>query len=90
MGKILEEACGVSRWLARRASWPVVQLLVLLIRAYQLLIAPAMRPCCRFEPSCSSYAVQTLEKDGLLKGLVKTTWRLCRCHPFGKGGYDPP
>lgn len=80
---------GLQRAL-RLIAWPLIQALILLVRAYQLLIAPALRPSCRFEPSCSRYAVETLSKDGLVKGLAKTTWRLCRCHPFGKGGYDPP
>ncbi len=81
-----------QRWrrVLRLASWPLVKLLVLLIRGYQLLIAPAMGPRCRFEPSCSCYAIQSLEKDGFVRGLLKTTWRLCRCQPYGKGGYDPP
>jgi uncharacterized protein len=85
-------ASAGQRWrrALRFASWPLVKLLVLLIRGYQLLIAPAMGPRCRFEPSCSCYAIQSLEKDGLVRGVLKTTWRLCRCQPYGKGGYDPP
>jgi putative membrane protein insertion efficiency factor len=80
---------GVRKAL-RLASWPLVQVLILMVRGYQLLITPVMRPCCRFEPSCSRYAIVSLEKDGLVKGVLKTAWRLCRCQPYGKGGYDPP
>ena len=78
------------RKVLRLAAWPLVKLLILLIRGYQQLIAPVMRPCCRFEPSCSCYAIQSLEQDGLGRGVFKTAWRLCRCQPYGKGGYDPP
>jgi len=74
----------------RRLSAPVVLLLVGLVRLYQRLIAPGLRPRCRFTPTCSAYAVESLQKYGVIKGLAKTTWRLCRCHPLGRPGYDPP
>ena len=45
---------------------------------------------CRFQPSCSAYAVDAINKYGALKGLLKTIWRLLRCNPFSKGGYDEP
>jgi len=61
-----------------------------LIAGYQYLVSPLLGPCCRFAPSCSDYAVQSLQKYGLLKGFAKTTWRLLRCQPLCKGGYDPP
>ena len=61
-----------------------------LIRIYQWVISPLFPGSCRFEPSCSRYAIVSLEKDGLVKGALKTAWRLCRCQPYGKGGYDPP
>jgi putative membrane protein insertion efficiency factor len=98
----VREACELSvpvgaatagqrmRKVLRLASWPLVKLLVLLARGYQLLVAPALGARCRFEPSCSCYAIQSLEKDGLVRGVFKTAWRLCRCQPYGKGGYDPP
>lgn len=44
---------------------------------------------CRFQPSCSEYAIQAINKYGPLKGVWKIIWRLLRCHPFSKGGYDP-
>ncbi len=68
----------------------MVGLLLLLIAGYQRLISPLLGPGCRFSPSCSEYAAQSLRKDGVVKGLAKTTWRLLRCHPFCRGGYDPP
>lgn len=45
--------------------------------------------CCRFYPSCSQYAIESIEKHGLLLGVIKSTWRVLRCNPFSRGGYDP-
>ena len=59
------------------------------IRAYQLIISPWLRPSCRFTPSCSEFARQAIAKYGVARGLVLTTQRLLRCHPFHAGGYDP-
>jgi putative membrane protein insertion efficiency factor len=60
------------------------------IRGYQLVVRPILPPACRFEPSCSEYARQALELHGLGRGLWLATRRLLRCHPFHRGGYDPP
>lgn len=60
-----------------------------LIRFYQNCISPYKRPCCRFVPSCSEYALQALEEHGFLKGSLLSLWRIVRCNPFSKGGYDP-
>lgn len=76
--------------LQRLLSGLAVGFLLWLIRGYQRLVAPLLGPCCRFTPSCSVYAAQSLKKYGLLKGVGKTIWRLLRCQPFCKGGYDPP
>jgi len=75
-----------ARWL----GWPVRATLLLLLAAYQRLVSPALPPCCRFVPSCSTYAREALSKHGLCLGLLKTAWRLARCHPLCRGGYDPP
>lgn len=56
---------------------------------YQRLVSPALPRRCRFEPTCSSYAVQALRQFGILRGLVLATWRILRCNPFNHGGYDP-
>ncbi len=63
--------------------------LILLIRVYQYTISPLLGPTCRFEPSCSHYAVDALRKYGPLKGSLMATRRILRCHPFNDGGYDP-
>lgn len=59
------------------------------IEVYRRVISPALPRRCRYEPTCSSYAVQALEQFGILRGLVLATWRLLRCNPFNHGGYDP-
>lgn len=64
-------------------------LLVLPIRAYQLVISPLLGPRCRFHPSCSAYAVEAISRRGPLAGLWLTVRRLGRCHPWNPGGLDP-
>ena len=66
------------KWLALRA-----------IRLYQRSVAPGRPPACRFEPSCSHYGYEAIEKHGLLSGGWLTLRRLGRCHPFHARGYDP-
>jgi hypothetical protein len=65
-------------------------LVVLLIRIYQVLLSPLLGPSCRFEPSCSRYAIACVETHGVLHGLWLSIKRISRCHPFHPGGYDPP
>jgi uncharacterized protein len=62
---------------------------VKLIKLYQKLISPMFPPSCRFYPTCSEYAVQSISKYGAFWGGVKAVWRILRCNPFNKGGYDP-
>ena len=59
------------------------------IKVYQLLISPLFGSRCKFYPSCSEYAVQSIQRFGILRGLVLAGWRLLRCNPFSHGGYDP-
>ena len=65
------------------------RVIIFLIRLYQKHISPYKKPCCRFYPSCSAYAIEALEKKGVVKGSFMALWRILRCNPFGKGGYDP-
>jgi putative membrane protein insertion efficiency factor len=60
-----------------------------LIKFYQRNISPMGPPRCRYIPTCSAYALEALEKYGFLKGSRLAVWRLLRCNPFSKGGYDP-
>jgi len=62
---------------------------VLPIRLYQLLLSPLAGERCKYYPSCSEYAVQAIERFGILRGLVLAGWRLLRCNPWSRGGYDP-
>ncbi|HEX2982304.1 MAG TPA: membrane protein insertion efficiency factor YidD [Ignavibacteriales bacterium] len=62
---------------------------IFLIRIYQKFISPLFPPSCRFYPTCSEYAVQALNKYGFFKGSAMAVWRILRCNPFNKGGYDP-
>ena len=62
---------------------------LLLIRLYQLVISPLFPAACRFQPTCSHYATQALQKHGLLKGGYLAIKRIISCHPWGKSGYDP-
>ena len=59
------------------------------ILAYQRVISPALPRRCRYEPTCSSYAVQAVREYGILRGLVLASWRLLRCNPWSHGGFDP-
>jgi len=56
---------------------------------YQKYLSPLLPASCRFEPTCSEYAREALRKHGLWKGLLLSLWRVLRCHPYSRGGYDP-
>mgnify|MGYP005755698279 FL=1 len=60
-----------------------------IIKFYQKFISPMKKPCCVYYPSCSRYAYEAYEKYGFFKGTYLTVWRILRCNPFSKGGYDP-
>ena len=64
-------------------------LLIQFIRLYRRCLSPLLPPRCRFDPTCSAYFIEAIEKKGLLRGTAMGIWRLMRCHPFCKGGYDP-
>ena len=63
--------------------------MIWLIGLYRKYISPLKRPCCRFTPSCSAYAIEAFQKRGFFIGFILTVWRILRCNPFSKGGYDP-
>ncbi len=60
-----------------------------LLRAYKRYVSPMFLPACRYVPSCSEYAMEAVERYGVLRGGAKAAWRLLRCHPFARGGFDP-
>lgn len=59
------------------------------IRLYQRAISPLLPRTCKYEPTCSHYAVDAVRTEGVLRGLVLATWRILRCNPWSHGGYDP-
>ncbi|MDY3304509.1 MAG: membrane protein insertion efficiency factor YidD [Clostridia bacterium] len=64
-------------------------IIVQAIKFYRKFISPLKKPCCRFYPTCSEYAMQAVAKYGALKGSAKAVKRILKCHPFHDGGYDP-
>lgn len=66
----------------------IQRLLLILIRAYQLVVAPLLGPCCRFYPSCSHYAAGAVARYGAARGSWFAVRRVARCHPWHEGGFD--
>jgi len=67
----------------------ITRLLTTLVKGYRLFISPALGASCRFEPSCSTYALQALEQHGALAGSYLSVRRIVRCQPWCEGGHDP-
>jgi putative membrane protein insertion efficiency factor len=65
------------------------KLVLLLLRGYKRVISPMFLPACRYVPTCSEYAMEAVERYGVVLGSFRAMWRLLRCHPFAKGGVDP-
>lgn len=65
------------------------KILIKMVKGYQKHISPCKAPCCRFQPTCSQYMIDSLQKHGVMRGLPRGIWRILRCNPFSKGGYDP-
>ncbi|HIL86144.1 MAG TPA: membrane protein insertion efficiency factor YidD [Candidatus Marinimicrobia bacterium] len=66
-------------------TYPVI----LLIKFYQKIISPLTPATCRFQPTCSQYSIEALQKHGIFYGLFLMSKRILNCHPWGKSGYDP-
>lgn len=67
----------------------ITKFMLLMIRFYQKHISPNIGAHCKYTPTCSQYAVEALKKYGCIKGTWLAVWRILRCNPFAKGGYDP-
>ena len=65
------------------------KILILNIKLYQKILSPYLGRNCRFYPTCSQYAINAIEKYGIIKGVFKSIIRILKCHPFHPGGYDP-
>ena len=68
----------------------ISKILIACVRFYQKWISPCLPDMCRFEPSCSQYFIEAVQKYGPIKGTLKGIWRILRCNPWNPGGYDPP
>ena len=66
------------------------QALIACVRGYQALLRPVLPTVCRFQPSCSEYFILAVQKYGPWHGALRGMGRICRCHPWHRGGYDPP
>lgn len=64
-------------------------LLLTLLRGYKWALSPFLPPACRYVPACSDYAAEAIERHGAFRGSAMAIWRVLRCHPFVRGGYDP-
>lgn len=60
-----------------------------LLRGYKWAVSPMFPPACRYVPTCSEYAMEAVDRYGVIRGSLMAMWRVLRCHPFAKGGYDP-
>ena len=60
-----------------------------MLRGYKWLVSPLLPPACRYVPTCSEYAMEAVEQHGVLRGGIMAAWRVLRCHPLARGGYDP-
>jgi putative membrane protein insertion efficiency factor len=78
-----------SRWFERIQLVPA-EIVILLVRCYQLLLSPLLGRTCRFHPSCSQFFILAVRKYGLISGSWRGVRRISRCHPWNPGGYDPP
>ncbi len=81
---------GAGHWLLRGLLMLPSWLLIGAVRLYQFFLSPLVGQQCRFQPTCSRYFIGCVEKYGVICGSLRGLWRICRCHPFHPGGYDPP
>ncbi|MBT3210715.1 MAG: membrane protein insertion efficiency factor YidD [Planctomycetaceae bacterium] len=77
-------------WSVSVFSRAVGKCLIALVGVYQVVISPLLGNHCRFQPSCSRYFQESVTKYGPIQGTWKGIVRICRCHPWNRGGYDPP
>jgi putative membrane protein insertion efficiency factor len=76
----------LAKWLWKLPARAVIGL----VRLYQVFLSPLFGGRCRFHPSCSQYFILAVEKYGVISGSLRGAWRILKCQPFHRGGYDPP
>lgn len=64
-------------------------LVMWLLQGYKWVVSPLFSPACRYVPTCAEYAMEAVDRHGVLRGSVLAAWRVLRCHPLAQGGYDP-
>ncbi|AZL15729.1 membrane protein insertion efficiency factor YidD [Rickettsiales endosymbiont of Stachyamoeba lipophora] len=67
----------------------MTKILIIILKAYKLLVSPFLGEACRFRPTCSEYSIEALKAYGLLYGLILTVKRVIKCNPLGASGFDP-
>jgi uncharacterized protein len=67
----------------------VRRILIAILKIYKRVLSPMLPSACRFHPTCSIYAMEAIERHGAMRGTALTIWRICKCHPFHAGGFDP-
>jgi putative membrane protein insertion efficiency factor len=77
---------AAGRFLLNLPGWAMIGL----VRVYQMFLSPLIGRHCRFQPTCSQYFIEAVRKYGAVRGAIKGVWRICRCHPWSPGGWDPP
>ncbi|EAQ78827.1 membrane protein insertion efficiency factor YidD [Blastopirellula marina] len=82
----------MSGWafLWQAADGLLAESMIFAVRLYQIFLSPIFGRQCIYQPTCSHYFIGAVQKYGPLVGAVRGAWRICRCHPFSRGGYDPP
>jgi len=77
---------ALLRSIIRIPSWCLIGM----VRLYIIMLSPFLGGHCRFHPSCSAYFIEAVQKYGAIRGSLKGVWRLMRCNPLNRGGFDPP
>ncbi|MGH7583570.1 MAG: membrane protein insertion efficiency factor YidD, partial [Gemmatimonadales bacterium] len=85
----MDPRLGDTTALAEQRIGPVAWMLTVLVRGYQMFLSPILPASCRFDPSCSQYALMAIRRHGAVRGVWLAARRLARCHPWNPGGHDP-
>jgi len=78
-----------ARYVLNQLAKFLTEVLIISAKFYQLTVSPLLGSNCRYTPTCSQYFIQSVRQRGPVIGTLAGLWRICRCHPFARGGYDP-